>query len=154
LFSIALILAVPLQSANVQAADWYNSSWSYRKSIVIDQTDDLGADAKYQMKLLVGKSSSATGEDVDCADHCEADFDDLRFTKSDGTTLLDYWIESVSGTGSSALATVWIETILLDDAADTTIYMYYGNASATAASNGANTFVFFVRFQWYFIDLI
>jgi len=144
---IALILAVPLQSADVQAADWYNSSWSYRKSIVIDQTDDLGADAAYQMKLLVGKSSSASGENVDCADHCEADFDDLRFTKSDGTTLLDYWIESISGSGSSALATVWIETILLDNAADTTIYMYYGNASASAASNGDNTFVFFDDFS-------
>lgn len=126
---------------------WYNASWNYRKQIIIDQTDDLGTDVAYPMKLLVGKSSSATGEEVDCADHCEADFDDLRFTKSDGTTLLDYWIESVSGSGSSALATVWIETILLDDAADTTIYMYYGNSVASSESNGTNTFLYFNDFD-------
>ena len=137
----------------VYAADWYNSSWDYRKEIVIDQTDDLGADAAYQIKLLVGKTSSATGENVDLNGHCQDDFDDLRFTKSDGTTLLDYWIESVSGSGDALLATVWVEAVLLDDAADTTIYMYYGNAAAAAASNGANTFVFFDDFSGTLSDL-
>jgi hypothetical protein len=71
------------------------TGWPYRKSITLSRAS--GAVTNYQMKLLVGESSGATGEDVDCGGLCATDFDDLRFTKSDGTTLLDYWIESISG---------------------------------------------------------
>lgn len=100
----------------------------------------------YQMKLLVGESSGATGEEVDCNEKCLSTFNDLRFTSWDGETLLDYWIESISGTTPNQLATVWIEIPLLDDAADTTIYMYYGKTGASAVSSGANTFRFFDDF--------
>ncbi|MDD4986558.1 MAG: DUF2341 domain-containing protein [Dehalococcoidales bacterium] len=127
---------------------WYNVSWGYRKSIVIAGSSD-GAQSGYQLKLLVGKTSSASGEDVDCNGHCQDDFDDLRFTKSDGTTLLDYWIESISGSGSTALATVWIEVdSIAASPSTTTIYMYYSNSGASAYSNGENTFPsFFEHFN-------
>lgn len=120
------------------------TDYSYRKSITLSRAS--GAVTNYQMKLLVGESSGATGEDVDCNSHCAADFDDLRFTKSDGTTLLDYWIESVTGTTPNQLATVWIEFDSIGTGA-TTFYMYYGNAGAAAYSNGANTFIFFDDFS-------
>jgi hypothetical protein len=122
---------------------WYNASWLYRKAIVIGQTDDLGPGIYYQVKLLIGKSNGADLEDFDCENHCEEDFDDLRFTKDDGTTLLDYWIESSGASGTSYLATVWVEAEMEDAAADTTIYVYYGNVGAPAASSGANTFIKF-----------
>jgi hypothetical protein len=54
------------------------------------------------MKLLVGKNADA-GADVDCNDHCLADFGDLRFTKADGETLLDYFLKSYSLFGKSFL---------------------------------------------------
>ena len=126
---------------------WYNVSWDYRKSLIIDQTDDLGPDVPYPMKITI-HYGGADVDDVESTTQALAivhtpgatvtDFDDLRFTKSDGATLLDYWIESKTD-GVSAI--VWIETVLLDDAADTTIYMYYGNAAAAAATSGANTFL-------------
>lgn len=119
--------------------------WSYRKSITLSRAS--GAVTNYQMKLLVGESSGATGEDVDCGGKCASDFDDIRFTTSDGTTLLDYWIESVTGTTPNQLATIWIEFNSIGTSA-TTFYMYYGNASATAVSNGANTFSIFEDFEW------
>jgi hypothetical protein len=120
------------------------SGYSYRKSITLSRAS--GAVTNYQMKLLVGESSGASGEDVDCNSHCATDFDDLRFTTSDETTLLDYWIESVSGTTPNQLATVWIEFNSIGTGA-TTFYMYYGNGSATAASSGTNTFPFFDDFN-------
>lgn len=108
------------------------SGWTYRKSVTLSRA--TGAVTDYQMKLLVGESSGATGADVYCAGHCKTDFSDLRFTTSDGETLLDYWIESVSGTAPNQLATVWIKFDSIGTS-DTTFYMYYGNASASAVSS-------------------
>ena len=115
------------------------SGWTYRKSVTLSRAS--GAVTDYQMKLLVGESAGATGADVDCGGHCQADFDDLRFTTSDGTTLLSYWIESVSGTTPNQLATVWVEFNSIGTSA-TTFYVYYGNASAAAYSNIEDTFIF------------
>ena len=64
-----------------------------------------------------------------------------RFTTSDGTTLLPYWIES----WCSPAATIWIRNPVA--AGSTAIYLYYGNAGATSASNGSNTFEFFDDFE-------
>jgi len=99
------------------------TGWTYRKSITLSRAS--GAVTNYQMKLLVGESAGATGEDVDCNGHVQTDFDDLRFTTSDGQTLLDYWIESITGTTPNQLATVWIEFDSIGTGA-TTFYMYYG----------------------------
>lgn len=120
------------------------ANYIYRKSITLSRAS--GAVTNYQMKLLVGESSGAAGEDVDCNSHCQTDFDDLRFTTSDGTTLLDYWIETKSGATPNQLATVWIEFDSIGTGA-TTFYMYYGYSSATSVSNGTNTFVFFDDFE-------
>ena len=113
------------------------TGYTYRKSITLSRAS--GAVTNYQMKLLVGESSGATGEDVDCGAHCQTDFDDIRFTKSDGTTLLDYWIESLSGATPNQLATIWIEFDSIGTGA-TTFYMYYGKADSTAVSNIITTF--------------
>lgn len=123
---------------------WDATGWTYYKTLTVDQTDDLGAGSPiYQVKLLIGKTSGATGEQVDCNGHCADDFDDLRFTSNDvpaSATLLNYWIESVVASGTSYLATVWVAVPMLDDAADVLIRMYYGNAGAASASSGADTF--------------
>lgn len=125
------------------------SGWNYRKSITLSRAS--GAVTNYQMKLLVGESSGASGYNVHLGCHGLSSFNDLRFTNSDGTTLLDYWIESVSGTTPNQLATVWIEFDAIGTSA-TTFYMYYGNSGASAASDGDNTFVFFDDFPGSSID--
>ncbi len=122
---------------------WYSSAWTYRKSVTLSRAS--GAVSNYPVKLLLGESSGATGEEVDCNSHCQTDFDDIRFTNSGGVTLLDYWIESITGTTPNQLATIWIEFDSIGTGA-TTFYMYYGNASAIAVSNGTNTFIFFDGF--------
>jgi hypothetical protein len=120
------------------------AGYSYRKKLTITGTAD-GAQTNYQLKLSINRSTgSDSGLTVYLDTKCQTDFDDLRFTKSDGTTLLDYWIESVSG----SVATVWIEFDSIP-ASPTTVdfYLYYGNALATAVSNGANTFIVFDDFE-------
>jgi uncharacterized protein (TIGR02145 family) len=124
------------------AAEWFDQNWFYRKSIILSRAS--GAVTNYQMKLTVsygsGTDSSST---VHCDFHCNADFSDLRFTTSDGTTLLDYWVESYT---ASSVAAVWVEFDSIGTGA-TTFYIYYGNGSAASASNGANTFLFFDDFS-------
>jgi hypothetical protein len=122
----------------------YLAGWSDRRGLVIKSTSS--SITNYQMKLFVGESSLVGGANVSCAGLCTSDFRDLRFTSADGTTLLDYWIESVTGTTPNQLATIWVEFDFID-VVNTTFYMYYGNPTATAVSNGSNTFIFFDDFD-------
>lgn len=100
------------------------SGYSYRKSTTLSRAS--GVVTNYQMKLLVGESPGATGEDVDCNSHIQSGFHDLAFTTSDGVTTLNYWIESITGISPNQLATIWIKFDSIGVGA-TTFYMYYGS---------------------------
>lgn len=121
------------------------SGWNYRKNKTINGTT-AGAQTNYQMKLTVHNTSGTdTPGVVYLNGSARSDFGDLRFTKSDGVTLLDYWIESYTS-GTSAV--VWVEVDSIPASSGTAdIYLYYGNPSATSASSGAATFVFFDDFS-------
>ncbi|MCK9626632.1 MAG: DUF2341 domain-containing protein [Bacteroidales bacterium] len=103
--------------------------WNKRAAITITSSAAL---TNYQVSITVAYDSDM-----------QADFDDLRFTTSDGSTLMDYWLESKT---DSSIAKVWVEVPSLV-ASTNTIYMYYNNTSATSASNGTNTFVVFDDFN-------
>jgi hypothetical protein len=67
---------------------------------------------------------------------------------SDGTTLLDFWVERVEGTSPNRTAKIWVK---IPDNLGTNrdIYCYYKNPNATNVSNGPNTFPFFEDFNSY-----
>ncbi len=113
--------------------------WDYRKNLTIIGTT-AGAQTNYQMKLTVYKASGTdTPGVVYLGGNVKDDFSDLRFTRSDGVTLLDYWIESYT---SGVSAVVWVEVDSIPASPGTAdIYLYYGNPSATSVSNGKNTFL-------------
>lgn len=125
------------------------SGWDYRKSVTLSRASGTVTD--YQMKVLVGESSGSATHDVNCEAKGLSSFNDLRFTASDGTTILDYWIESIAGTTPNQLATVWVEFDSIGTGA-TTFYMYYGNAAAAAYSDGDDTFDLFDDFAGSAID--
>jgi hypothetical protein len=74
-----------------------------------------------------------------------ADFGDVRFTDSDGTTLLDYWMEKkVVGD----YAVFWVKMPNIPASPNnSTIYIYYSNPDATTTSDGEKTFMFFDDFE-------
>lgn len=114
-------------------SNWYNTSWTRREPITITGST-AGAQTNYQVKITVSYDSDM-----------QADFEDIRFTDSDGTTLIDYWLESKT---DSSTADFWVEAPNIPVSPNTvTIYMYYGNSSASSASNGNNTFVLFDSFD-------
>jgi len=118
--------------------------WSYRKSHII-MGSSYGEVADYQVKIVVHYGSGEdSGENVYLNGKCRTDFGDIRFTDSDGTTLLDYWMERKKD-GEYAIFWVKIPNIpLYPEGA--VIYIYYGKSDALTTSNGENTFEFFDDF--------
>jgi len=126
------------------------SGWGRRKSHVITGST-VGAQTNYQVRIIVHKTTgSDSGEDVYVGTNVRDDFGDVRFTKSDGTTLLDYFMEYLS---SGVKAIFWVEVDSIPASPDTaTVYVYYGKSDATTTSNIDNTFIFGDDFEDNSID--
>jgi hypothetical protein len=73
----------------------------------------------------------------------QSDCDDMRFTATDGSTLINYWIESGCNTNNTI---VWVKVPSIPSGSSN-IYMYYGNAAAATASSGDATFRLFDDFN-------
>jgi len=124
---------------------WYNASWNYRKSHIIIGSSG-GSRTNYPIRLEVHYGSGTdSGNTVYLNGHCRADFGDVRFTSSDGRTLLDYWIEKKT---DNSVAIIWVEIPNLPASPDTVmIYIYYGNSNAETTSSGTDTFNAFYSWE-------
>jgi hypothetical protein len=121
--------------------NWYDISFLRRKELFVKGSED-GAQTNYQVKLTIFKG---TGQSVISSyiyiEDVKDDFSDIRFTSSDGVTLLKYWTESIT---SGISAVVWVKLdSLLEYPYYNKFYLYYNNDSATSESDGTNTFNFF-----------
>jgi len=128
--------------AEAQLHDWL-SGWNYRKSHEIVGST-AGAVTDYQVRIKVHFGSGTdSGEHVYLNGKCRTDFGDIRFTASDGSTLLDYWMEKkVDGD----YAVFWVEVSNIPASPDTaTIYIYHDNPDVTTTSNGEATFQAFLE---------
>lgn len=115
------------------SSDWYNSSWTKRKALTVNNSANASSLTNYQIQV-----------DVSFDADMQPDFDDIRFTDSDGTTLISYWRESYT---TSSAATFYVEIPSVVALSTKTIYMYYDNSSASTTSNGNETFTFFDGFE-------
>src|ERR1019366_8365059 len=115
---------------------WDNSSWSYRKPITIDHTKVSGVASSTlsSFPVLVSVTDTQLKSTSNGGLVASSTGADILFTKSDGTTLLDYEIESYASTTGQLIA--WINIPILSAVTDTTIYEYFGNASAPAETPG------------------
>ncbi len=105
-----------------EVLSWMSSSWAYRRGIAVA---NAGATELTNEDVLI-EIDTAT---LVGASKMQSDCDDLRVTDSDTTTSIDYWIESGCNTATTR---VWVRIPTLP-ADGTTIYFYYGNASAVNA---------------------
>lgn len=125
------------------------TNWGYRKSHGINAATGAGTLYQKRVKVYYG-SGSDSGENVYLAGKCRTDFGDVRFTDDDGSTLLDYWMESKTDSNN---AVFWVEVADSLESAAQTIYVYYGKADATTTSNGDTTFPFHDHFPNASLDL-
>jgi hypothetical protein len=129
-FLVLLLSGLPAQRAGASPG-WWDTDWGCRKAITISNSS-ASALANYQVKIDVSYESAM-----------QSDFDDLRFASASDAPL-DYWLESKTDSSS---ATIWVEVDSIAASGDTIIYMYYGNPTASSASNGDETFEFFDDFE-------
>ena len=133
LITLALILSGWHWSALAQC----NCAWQYTLPITVT---NLGATAQtnYQVPITINTAALIS------AGKMLASGNDIRFTDNSGScNNVQYWIESGINTTTTK---IWIKVPSIPASGSTTINMYYGNASASAASNGDSTFVFFDNF--------
>lgn len=131
------------------------SGYNYRKSHVINSAVGAGTDYPIGIKVYYGAGVDGT-ESVEgvtfgkvyCDSKCKTDFGDIRFTDDDGDTELDYWMQEKT---DSDYALFWVE-VADNLGSNQSIYIYYGNVSATTTSNGVNTFTFFDDFSGANVD--
>jgi len=105
-------------------SSWWNANWSYR-NILSFKAGDIDEDLT-DFSVLV----HLTSERFDF-DKIKANGADIRFTDSDGTTPLNYEIDTWSDVDEEAY--VWVKVPQIDANSSYTdyIFIYYGNESAS-----------------------
>jgi len=107
------------------------TGWSTSRTIQV--AEHTGSDLlNYQLKLTLDTQTPITAGEM------LTDGADIRFTETcTGGVSFDYWIESGINTSSTI---IWVEIDTLRANATRTIYLQYGNTSATPVSAIATTF--------------
>jgi len=106
--------------------EWFDTDWDARKFIRVANADGTTyIDAAVQLQVTY---------DADM----QLDFDDLRFTASDGLTLIPHWIGSST---DGVAAEVWVKVPTLQAEATTNIFMYYSNPTAISVSSSTDVFI-------------
>ena len=110
--------------AHIVQDSWGLGAWSRRKLVGLS-TPGATARTNYPVTVTVTYDSDM-----------QSDFDDVRFTSPDGSTLLTYWRGAYTASTSATFYVV-IPTL---KAGGGVIYMYYGNSAASYAGQtlGAN----------------
>ncbi len=115
-----------VNSGNLTMMSWWNISWQYRKAITINGSATNLSD--YQ--VLVNLTSSNFN-----FSKANSQGNDTRFTWLNTTSGLEqnisFWIENWTSSGANGNATIWVKVPNVTALANTTLYMYYGNPSAT-----------------------
>src|SRR5436309_12473766 len=88
------VAGTPLVSAFTDPTPWYDGNWT-RRDLITVAGSPAGAQTNYPVKLTIQYDAAI-----------KADFSDLRFADSDGTSLLSYWVEA--GTNSTSVL-VWVK---------------------------------------------
>lgn len=117
---IVALMAIPA----LARAGWFDLNWWDRAEVTLDNS--ASAEALTDFPVLV----HLTGSDFNFS-RAQANGGDVRFTDSDGTTLLNHEIEKWDKAGQEAW--VWVKVPQIDAGSTTdSIYMYSMNLAAPA----------------------
>ena len=118
-----------------QVYDWYNSNWLLRRPITIDNTNSSSALTNYQQTISVNT------QDLIADGAMRTDIADIRFTDSDGKTLINYYIATDTNTAATTPATIVVKIPSVPASQTKTIFMYFDNSStSTSLSSAKNTY--------------
>ena len=104
-------------------SNWLDSGWEYRKPINISENSGNNLN-EFQINLSIDTQSLISNGKMN------SDCSDIRFADSSGNKM-SYWIEEGCNTPSTI---IWVK-VNLSALQNKTIYMYYGNSTASSESN-------------------
>ncbi len=125
----------PGGGGGVNTPPWYNASWAKRKAFTIDHTKVSGGSALTNFAVLLSRTDADLKTVAYGGGMGTPDATDIFLTAADGVLPLDYELETYDGTNGQIA--VWVRIPSLSNTADTTIYLYYGNSSASNHENKA-----------------
>mgnify|MGYP003591661969 CR=1 FL=1 len=142
LFLVLCMLSL-IQGSIAQAE--FLSGWTYRKLINVKQDN---VDSTISGFPLLVKFS----EDLDIGGYARATGYDIRFTDSDGTTLLPFEREYFSISSASASGTFWVRVPAISPSTGASIYIYSGNSLAADASSPSSVWDTAYKAIWHLSD--
>ncbi len=131
--SLFFVLALLLPHS---AYAWWDDAWAFRKPLTLDATGAGAAttasieDAAVLIRLHAGNFGYFTDAKADGAD--------IRFIAGDDKTPLAFHIESWDAI--AGMAFVWVKVPTIAPGTSGTIYLYYGNPDAPAASDAGASY--------------
>jgi len=123
---LLLLTLINVPYTSVHAQPWWNFNWQYRIPITVTSQYDL-----YNYQLLIEVDTESLISDGKMNNDCS----DIRFVDDTGTEL-DYWIEPQ--TINTPNTRIWVKIPHITESGEITIYMYYGNPSASSLSSLLN----------------
>ena len=115
-----------------------NAQWQYKSAITINSIGTELVDFQVMVTLDTSNFNYS---------FVNTDGADIRFS-TDSTwnfiSDINYWIENFDASDTSK---IWIKVPTIPVSGSTTIYMFYGNPSASSESNGLATFELFDHFE-------
>ncbi|WP_430459558.1 DUF2341 domain-containing protein [Thalassolituus sp. LLYu03] len=127
-FLFLLVVLLPLP-----ASAYWDDNWGFRTTVSVRNTASQNL-TDYQVLLTISSSNLSSQYSW------SSDGRDLRILDSDDSSQLNYWIDSWDSTNKTAQ--VWVRFPTLTASATRTIYLYYGNTNATAATQAPPVFTY------------
>lgn len=133
-FGLTLAAALFL-GCSASASAWWNKDWTIRKKITVDTTAKGGditgpiGSAVVLIRLPDGAFQFGAAKE---------DGSDIRFVAEDDKTLLSFHLERYDALMGEAFA--WVKLPDVKPAAQTSFWMYYGNAKAEATGDPKATY--------------
>ncbi|MCD4779447.1 MAG: DUF2341 domain-containing protein [Candidatus Omnitrophica bacterium] len=111
----------------------------YRMKMTVDNSACPDAKTDFQVLVMLDTQTLVANTKMN------ADGSDIRFVADDEITELSYWIQT--GTMNTIATHLWVKVPVIPASGTQTFYLYYGNNSAAAASDGDRTFIEYVNFD-------
>jgi len=107
--------------------------WDYMREVTIDNTQNSNTLSDFQVQITLDTASLISNGKM------KSDCGDIRVYDPNTDSLLPYWVESENTSNTK----IWVKVPSIPGGGKKTIYLFYGNPSATSQSNGDEVFILY-----------